>query len=69
MRNPEEDRSPEEGIAAGLFSAIPGIQAAKVAKFGKIGTVSVRAGEGAAMAVVAGALFKLELGKPWNCSG
>lgn len=50
MRNPEEDWSPEEGIAAGLFSAIPGIQAAKVAKLGKLGTVSVRAGEGAAMA-------------------
>jgi hypothetical protein len=50
MRNPEEDWSPEEGVAAGVFSAIPGIQAAKVAKLGKLGTVGVRAGEGAAMA-------------------
>lgn len=50
MRNPEEDWNPEEGIASGVFSAIPGLQATKIAKLGKVGTVSVRAGEGAVMA-------------------
>ena len=50
MRDPEMEYSPEEGISAGLFSAIPGIQAAKLAKAGKPIITAVRAGEGAVMA-------------------
>jgi hypothetical protein len=50
MRDPEMEYSPEEGVSAGLFSAIPGIQVAKLAKAGKPIITAVRAGEGAVMA-------------------
>ncbi len=49
IRDPEADYNVPEGAAAGVFSAIPGFNAAKVAKFGKLGTVAVRGAEGAVM--------------------
>jgi hypothetical protein len=49
IRDPEADYNVPEGAAAGVFSAIPGFNAAKVAKLGKLGTVAVRGAEGAVM--------------------
>ena len=49
IRDPEADYNVPEGAAAGAFSAIPGFNAAKVAKFGKLGTVAARGTEGAFM--------------------
>lgn len=49
IRDPEADYNVPEGAAAGVFSAFPGFNAAKVAKFGKLGTVAVRGAEGAVM--------------------
>jgi hypothetical protein len=50
LRDPESDLSKGEMGASSVFSMIPGFQSAKVAKLGKLGTVGVRAGEGALMA-------------------
>jgi len=49
IRDPEADYNVPEGAAAGVFSAIPGFNAAKVAKLGKLGTVAARGTEGAFM--------------------
>jgi hypothetical protein len=49
IRDPEADYNLPEGAAAGVFSTIPGIGPARIARFGKLGTVAVRGAEGAAM--------------------
>ncbi len=50
IRDPDKEISKGEAGAAALFSMIPGIAPAKTAKLGKLGTVGVRAAEGAVMA-------------------